>query len=99
MGSFVERKERCIMSTKITSDILESYTDEQYQEICRRALKVEVKTKFMLSQFEKSALKDAIKGDFVAGLMAESLFDLVYGEEDFEKRFVEFATDLALLPK
>lgn len=73
--------------------------EDHYHEICRRVLKVEAKTKFMLSQFEKSALHHAIKGDLFAGLMAESLFDLVYGDDDFEKRLVEFATDLSLLPK
>ena len=62
-------------------------------------MRVESKTKFMLSRYEKAALHDAVQGEKPAKLFAYGLYDLVYGEDDFATRFVEFAEDLAKLPE
>lgn len=70
---------------------------EQYQEICRRAVQIEGKTRLMLSRFEKSALHDALREENAATMIAWGLFDLVYGEDNFQKRFEEFSTDLGSL--
>ncbi len=72
--------------------------EEQYDEICRRALQVEAQTKFMLAAFEKVALRDAVKGVRAATLASAGLFELVYGEGDFQTRFEEFVLDLGSLP-
>ena len=72
---------------------------EQHQEIAKRAMQVEAKTKFLLSRFEKSALHDAVKAEAPAKLFAHGLYDLVYGGETFETRFTEFIRDLGSLPE
>lgn len=69
--------------------------EQQYPEICRRAVHVEGKTKAMLSRYEKAALHDGFRGE----LAAKGLFDLVYGDDGFQKRFEEFAKDLDSLPR
>ena len=74
-------------------------TEENYEEICRRAVKIEGKTKFMLTRYEKAALHDGVKGEKPAKLFANGLYDLVYGKDDFETRFQEFAKDLEHLPE
>lgn len=73
-------------------------TAEDYQEVCRRAMRVEAKTRFMLHRNEKAALHDSVKGAKPAKLFAYGLYDLVYGEDDFQERFKEFARDLESLP-
>ena len=79
--------------------------EEQYQEICRRAFRIETKAESMLSRFEKSAIQDAVnekkseKAKEAAKLFASGLYDLIYGEDEFQTRFEEFCTDLASLPK
>lgn len=70
---------------------------EQFQEICRRALQVESKTSLMLSRFEKSALREAFARETAAPMFAWGLFELIYGEGDFQNRFEEFALDLGTL--
>lgn len=72
--------------------------EEQYQEICRRLRQITSKTKAMLSQYEHSALQYATKANEAAHLMANGVFELVYGEGEFEKRFEEFALDLGSMP-
>jgi hypothetical protein len=72
-------------------------TAEDYQEVCRRALRVESKTN-LLALFEKAALHDAVQAEKSARVFAYGLYDLVYGEDECEKRFEEFAKDLASLP-
>jgi hypothetical protein len=74
------------------------FTAEDYQEVCRRALRVEGKTN-LLSRFEKAALHDATQAEKAAKLFANGLYDLVYGEDEFKTRFEEFARDLASLPE
>jgi hypothetical protein len=71
--------------------------EKQFLEICRRAVQIEAKTN-LLARFEKSALHDAVKVERAAELAAVGLFDLVYGDDDFQVRFEEFATDLRSWP-
>jgi hypothetical protein len=71
--------------------------EEQYSEICRRAVQIEAKTN-LLSLFEKSALRDAAKTEGKVKLVAVGLFDLIYGDDDFQLRFEEFALDLQKWP-
>jgi hypothetical protein len=66
-------------------------SEEDYTEIARRAMRIESKTRTLLSRFEKSALHDAVKGDKAARLFSHGLFDLVYGSSEFKERFEEFA--------
>ncbi len=74
-------------------------TEEKYGEVCRRAVRIEGKTRFMLTRYEKAALHDGVKEAKPAKLFANGLYDLVYGEDDFETRFQEFAKDLEHLPE
>ena len=72
-------------------------SNEEYDEIARRAMRVEATTRMLLSRFEKSALHDAVKGK-AAKLFSHGLFDLIYGSNDFNERFEEFVLDLGSLP-
>ncbi|REJ69409.1 MAG: hypothetical protein DWQ31_04920 [Planctomycetota bacterium] len=72
---------------------------DDWQEVIRRALRVEGKTKKLMSPYEKAALRDAVKEQAPARLFANVLFDLVYGDDSFEVRLREFTADLRRLPQ
>jgi hypothetical protein len=74
-------------------------TAKQYAEICKRALRVDAQTKFMLASSQKMALSDAVKGAKGAKDFAGGLYELVYGRGDYEGRFNAFAEVLQGLPK
>lgn len=71
---------------------------DECEEIARRAVRVEGKTKKLMSPYEKAALHDAVQGEEAARLFANGLFDLVYGENTFDVRFQDFSRDLEYLP-
>lgn len=64
--------------------------EDDWKEIARRALRIEAKTKKLISPFEKAALGDAVKDEKPARLFVNGLYDLVYGDDPFEKRLREF---------
>ncbi len=57
-----------------------------YQEIVSRALKVANKTNLIFPN-EKMALKDGLKDDKAQELFSNSLYALLYGEDDLKHRF------------
>lgn len=73
--------------------------ERQYVEICRRVVQIEAKTKILLSPYEKAALHDGVRAEKAAELVACGLFDLVYGDDDFQLRFEEFSRDLYSWPR
>lgn len=71
----------------------ELLSDRNYEEICRRALKVVQATKLILLN-EKTALQEALKDPGHMELFAESLYQMLYGEAELEERFKAFAKAL-----
>lgn len=61
-----------------------------FDEIVRRALQVANKTNLIFPN-EKMGLKDGLKTSEHIQLFAERLFDLLYGNDEFRKRFELFA--------
>jgi hypothetical protein len=80
-----------LLNEQAFEDLLER---DEVVEIGRRAMRVEGKTKLMLSRFEKAALHDALTSAKSAKLFANGLFDLIYGEDEFQVRLTEFFKDL-----
>jgi len=66
---------------------------KDYEEICKRALKV-VNATNLIVPTEKLALKNGLKDSENMELFSENLYQLLYGKEDVEKRFVSFARTL-----
>lgn len=66
---------------------------KNYEEICRRALKVVQATK-LLFVTEKTALQAALKDSKNMELFAENLNQLLYGETELEGRFKSFSRAL-----
>ena len=63
---------------------------KDYYEIALRAVKIETKTNLLFS-FEKMALRDAVKQPEGAKAFAQGLFNYVYGKEELQQRFEDFA--------
>lgn len=72
-------------------------SENNYDEIAKRAVNVETKTNLLFS-FEKMALRDAVKANG-AKLFAEGLYEFIYGEGSTQKRFEKFAELLSVLPR
>jgi hypothetical protein len=66
---------------------------KDYEEICKRALKVVNATKLIFPN-EKLVLKNALKDSKNMELFSASLYQLLYGQEELEKRFISFARTL-----
>jgi hypothetical protein len=66
---------------------------KNYEEICRRALKIVQATKLIFLN-EKTALQAALKDPKNMELFAEKLNQLLYGETDLEERFKSFSRAL-----
>lgn len=66
---------------------------KDYEEICKRALKV-VNATNLISPTEKLALKNGLKDSEHMELFSENLYQLLYGNEGVEERFVSFARTL-----
>jgi hypothetical protein len=69
----------------------------EYEEIAKRAVKIESKTNLLFS-FEKMALRDAVNTSQSSRLFAEGLFDLIYGVNSLPQRFERYKNVLATLP-
>jgi len=65
----------------------------EFEDVCSRALKVVNATNLIFPN-EKMALKDGLKSDQGKELFSNSLYELLYGSEDIEKRFNQFAVVL-----
>jgi hypothetical protein len=70
----------------------------QYQEIARRALRVESKTNLLFS-FEKMALRDAVSSEAGARAFAEGLYAWLHGAGRAEEKFPRWAEVVAALPR
>jgi hypothetical protein len=70
---------------------------KKYSEIAAIAVRIESRTNLLFS-FEKMALRDALKTPAVAKIIAEGLYDYVYGSESLQKRFENWAEALKKLP-
>ncbi len=72
--------------------------EKQFSEIALRAVRIETKTNLLFS-FEKMALRDAVKGEVGAKAFANGLYDYIYGAQNIQKRFEDFANVVASLPR
>ena len=66
---------------------------EQYAEIVKRALGIINATNLIFPN-EKMSLKDGLVNSAAQKEFSEALFSLLYGENEFEKRFLSFANVL-----
>jgi hypothetical protein len=64
--------------------------EENYEEICSRALKIVNKTNIIFPN-EKMALKDGLKPDAMKRMFAEALYFHLYGDGTIEERFMRLA--------
>ena len=71
-------------------------TQHQYNEICRRSLKVVNATNLIFPN-EKMALKDGLKQEENKKSFSEDLYSLVYGSGELEERFLKFAETLEII--
>jgi len=72
-------------------------TNADYQEIARRAVRIESKTNLLFS-FEKMALRDAVNTEHSAKLFAEGLFHFLHGGGTLQSRFEHYRDMLSTLP-
>jgi uncharacterized protein DUF3553 len=63
---------------------------QNYNEICKRALQVVNKTNLIFPN-EKMSLKDGLKPSRNNQLFSESLYSLLYNQDELEKRFNAFS--------
>ncbi|MGM0611605.1 MAG: DUF3553 domain-containing protein [Thermodesulfobacteriota bacterium] len=63
---------------------------EDYSEIVKRVLKVTNATNLIFPN-EKMSLKDGLQSSEAQKQLSQALYSLLYGEEEFENRFVAFA--------
>jgi hypothetical protein len=66
---------------------------KDYEEICKRALKVVNATNLIFPN-EKLALRNGLKDSENMELFSENLYHLLYGKEDVAERFISFARTL-----
>lgn len=71
---------------------------KEYMEIASRAARIEAKTNLLFS-FEKMALRDAIRSEEGAKTFAVGLYNYIYGTGRLEKRFNDFISVIAALPR
>jgi hypothetical protein len=72
--------------------------DREFEEIGARALKSLSGTNLLFS-FESMALRDALKTDSGARTFAQGLYDYLYGRTALPRRFDEWCSVVASLPK
>jgi hypothetical protein len=78
----------------LNTDVLESFIEEQnFDEICRRALKVVNATNLIFPN-EKMALKDGLQNSDAARQFCTTLAGLLYGQDALELRFQSFIASL-----
>jgi hypothetical protein len=66
---------------------------QYYSEITRRALKV-VNATNLIFPYEKMLLRDGLTDRVLQTCFGGALFELLYGEQDLERRFIEFSRTL-----
>lgn len=67
----------------------------KHRDICDRALKLTgVRANAMIFKNEKMALRDGLKSEESERMFAETLFDLLHGDGDFDRRFDKHAACL-----
>ena len=70
----------------------------EYEEIARRAVRIESKTNLLFS-FEKMALRDAVREPAGSRIFAEGLFDLLHGPGEDGVRFESWCHAVGRLPR
>lgn len=75
---------------------MQALLDEgNFREVCARALKLTgVRANAMIFKNEKMALRDGLVDENAAKSFAETLFGVLHGDGDFDKRFSAFANCL-----
>ena len=71
---------------------------KEYEEVCRRALRVESRTNLLFS-FEKMALHDAVRTAEGARAFALGLYQWLHGTRHMEERFEAFVEMVEALPR
>ena len=71
---------------------------KEYEEVCRRALRVESRTNLLFS-FEKMALRDAVRTSAGARAFALGLYQWLHGNRHQEERFDSFVEMVDGLPR
>mgnify|MGYP000599982620 CR=1 FL=1 len=69
-----------------------------FTEIAARAVRIETRTT-LLFNYEKMALRDALRGPQEARIFSEGLFEYVYGKGPMVERFENFTDILTALPR
>jgi hypothetical protein len=72
--------------------------DGDHAEVARRAVTIESRTNLLFS-FEKMALRDAVKSPPGARAFAEGLYEFLYGRGALERRFEQWCSVVAALPR
>jgi hypothetical protein len=72
--------------------------ERRFQEIAATAIRIESRTNLLFS-FEKMALRDAVRPARGARLFATALFELLYGADDMEQRFIRWISAIDQLPR
>lgn len=75
------------------SELARVLTAHEYDEVCRRALRVANKTNLIFPN-EKMALKDGLKPPANQQAFATALVQLLYGDDDLQPRFERYAAML-----
>ncbi|MCK9263769.1 MAG: DUF3553 domain-containing protein [Deltaproteobacteria bacterium] len=98
-GYLIEERNYKVAARELLLELLneqafrELLENRNFDEIVRRALQVANKTNLIFPN-EKMGLKDGLKTPAHVQLFAERLFDLLYGDGEFRKRFEGFAACL-----
>ncbi|MEP6635879.1 MAG: hypothetical protein ABJB97_04075, partial [Acidobacteriota bacterium] len=72
----------------------------EYAKIAARAVRTEQRSRHsMIFSFEKMALRDAVKSNDGARIVAEGLYAFLYGRGSDEARFVGWCEAVAALPR
>jgi len=93
---FKEERDYKVAARELLKELLEEQVfkallvEQNYDEIVRRALQVVNKTNLIFPN-EKMSLKDGLKTSAHTEFFPQRLFNLLYGEDDFQKRFEGFA--------
>lgn len=73
---------------------------EEFLEIAARAIRVEQQSRHsMIFSFEKMALRDAVRSAAGAERFATGLYQFLHGGSALERRFTEWVTVVAALPR
>jgi len=73
--------------------------EANHEEVVKRAKQVEAMTNLLSPRFERAALWGAVREPEAIEKYSLNLFDLIYGDDDFEARFNRHAAMLDQLPQ